>query len=169
MDTSLDTALPSRGEGHSSNTYRQALVLPSRQSALASGSTPPTRGTHQKQENHSAVACGPTLSTAGQTPPWAQLASRCKLWDSLDPIRTFGRNHHFPISNLTSTLGFLGPATRLQDLALPASSLALTPRHGFAYQLAGSSHRVFCTLIPSTSEKALTPVAPGVLLPGPTS
>lgn len=56
---------------------------------------------------------------------------------------------------MISSSKVLGPTVRLQELALPASSLALTPGTGFICQQVGNSPRVFVTLILPTSEPAL--------------
>ena len=75
---------------------------------------------------------------------------------SVDAIHNCVRSY-FPIStySLKWALRSLCPATRLQEPALPASSLALTPGPGFTCQWVGSSPRVFNTLTLPTSEPAL--------------
>ena len=68
---------------------------------------------------------------------------------------------------MISSSRVLGPTLRLQELALPASSLALTPGTGFICQQVGNSPRVFVTLILPTSEPALA-LGPPWVKPHPT-
>ena len=109
---------------------------------------------HQPKENQSPVACRPSPPTSRLDPalglvgPWpCPLAGQHKFQDILDPAANC-QGLALPISNLMPALGLLGPGTRLQDLALSTSRLALTPGPGFTHLWAGSSPRV---LQPDTS------------------
>ena len=62
-------------------------------------------------------------------------------------------------------LGCLGPAVRLQELALTVTTLRLTSGSGFTCQWVGNSPRVFRTLTLPTSEPALAPGPSRVLQP----
>ena len=121
----------------------RAPALRYRKPALASGQASPTRGQTlhaRKPQSHSLQnqpAHQQARSYLGTS--WASILPTSR------PIQALGQpgHHHSHLyqelltpttSDLTPALGPLSPATRLQDLALPASSLALTPRPGFAHQ-----------------------------------
>ena len=69
---------------------------------------------------------------------------------------------------MISSSRVFGPTVRLQELALPASSLALTPRNWFHLSAGGQQPQGLVTLILPTSEPALAPGPPWVK-PHPTS
>ena len=89
-----------------------------------------------------------------------RLSTRSTTRASRHPGPNCVRN--FPVTcELTPALGSLGPAARLQALALPASIWHQPPGLGFTHQWAGSSPGVYWTLTLPTSEAGLVPRPPG--------
>ena len=115
-------------------TSGQVPAPPSRKPALASRPASFTREQTldtTKLQSHS-VQTQPAHSrqdlTLEPVGPWpCPTACQHKLQDILDPIHNCVRNWPPSTSYLTQTLGSLGPAARLHELALSASSPALTP------------------------------------------
>lgn len=135
------------GWGHSL-THQETGCLKTKEPASVSGFTPqhgPTPRTAKtwlvKQKNNS-----PTQARLYPGTRWALNTNR--------PTQPF-RTPQVPCPIVLGTNDLKLPTVRLQELALPASSLALTPGTGFIFQQVGNSPRVFVTLILPTSEPAL--------------
>ncbi|KAB1281194.1 hypothetical protein Cadr_000004128 [Camelus dromedarius] len=130
LDTSIARPYPPEGQDPAPPTSGQAPSLPTRKPAL------PSR---------------PSLPIASETLPWDQLGPNP---DTMDPIPNCDSNQNSPPKKLKLALGSLGPAARLQESILPASSPPLTPGTGFTSQWIGKSPSVFRTLSLPTSEPA---------------
>ena len=158
----LDMALPTSGPRPSS-THQWAGKGPALQENFISlWTASPTRGQNARKPQSCRLwtqpvqsRWHPVLGPAGPQP--CLLAGQYKLQDTPDSVPTVSGTTPYPTLHQWSDTNseYLGPAARLQGMALPAGHLALTPGPGFTPQRVGNSLGVLWTLAMPTSEPAL--------------